>query len=99
MVPSHRKPTSPQMKSEQLWQKVGLVSVTLLRQCPGAELRYRGRASGDCWDLFFGAKGLGARLSAASIPAGVLRPPESAMAFTHTQTHKAGLWRMFPRRG
>lgn len=91
------------MKSEQLWQKVGLVSVTLLRQCPGAELRYRGRASGDCWALFFGARGLGALQSAASIPAGVLRP-ESAMSSTHTQrqrteAHKAGLWRMFPRRG
>lgn len=89
------------MKSEQLWQKVGLVSVTLLRQCPGAELR--DRASGDCWALFFGARGLGARQSAASIPAGVLRP-ESAMSFTHTQrqrteAHKAGLWRMFPRWG
>ena len=29
--PSHRMPASPQMKSEQRWQKVGLVSVTFLK--------------------------------------------------------------------
>lgn len=28
---SHRMPASPQMKSEQRWQKVGLVSVTFLK--------------------------------------------------------------------
>lgn len=33
---SHRKPASPQMKSEQRWQKVGLVSVTLRKLWPGA---------------------------------------------------------------
>lgn len=32
VLPSHRKPTRPQMKSLQLWQKVGLVRVTFLRQ-------------------------------------------------------------------
>lgn len=36
LSPSHRKPASPQMKSEQRWQKVGLVSVTLRKLWPGA---------------------------------------------------------------
>lgn len=35
VLPSHWKPSRPQMKSEQLWQKVGLVRVTLFRQWPG----------------------------------------------------------------
>lgn len=35
LSPSHRKPASPQMKSEHRWQKVGLVSVTLRKLWPG----------------------------------------------------------------
>lgn len=34
--PSHRKPASPQMKSEQRWQKVGLVSITFRKVWPSA---------------------------------------------------------------
>lgn len=34
--PSHRKPASPQMKSEQRWQKVGLVSITFRKLWPSA---------------------------------------------------------------
>lgn len=70
---------SPQMKSLQLWQKVGLVRVTFLKQCPGAELWYLGRSPGDCCALFFTASGLAVRLSAASASAGLGRP-ESAMS-------------------
>lgn len=33
---SQRKPASPQMKSEQRWQKVGLVSVTFRKLWPSA---------------------------------------------------------------
>lgn len=89
-LPSHRKPTSPQMKSLQLWQKVGLVRVTFLRQCPCAELWYLGRKPGDCCALFFTVRGLDVRPSAASGSAGLARP-ESAMSYyttTHTHTHR-----------
>ncbi|TNN30093.1 hypothetical protein EYF80_059757 [Liparis tanakae] len=55
------------MKSLQLWQKVGLVRVTLRRQWPGAEPWYRGRRPpGDCCARFFPARGLAVRQSAAS---------------------------------
>lgn len=40
-LPSHRKPTSPQMKSLQAWQKVGLVRVTFFRLCPSSWLLAR----------------------------------------------------------
>ena len=89
VLPSHKKPTSPQMKSLQLWQKVGLVRVTFLRQCPCAELWYLGRRPGDCCALFFTVRGLDVRPSAASGSAGLPRP-ESAMSSyptTHTRTH------------
>lgn len=70
---------SPQMKSLQPWQKVGLVSVTLLKLCPGAELWYLGRGPGDCCAFFFPTSGLAVRLSAASGSGGLGRP-ESAMS-------------------
>ncbi|KAG8004367.1 hypothetical protein GBF38_009335 [Nibea albiflora] len=78
------------MKSLQLWQKVGLVRVTLFMQWPGAELWYLGRTPGDCCALFFTASGLAVRPSAASGSAGLTRP-ESAMSSnptTHKQTHR-----------
>lgn len=76
---------SPQMKSLQLWQKVGLVRVTFLRQWPGAELWYLGRRPGDCCALFFPVRGLAVRLSAASGSAGLARP-ESAMSYTNSDS-------------
>lgn len=88
VLPSHRKPMSPQMKSLQLWQKVGLVRVTFLRQWPGAELWYLGRRPGDCCALFFTVRGLDVRQSTAAESAGLARP-ESAMSYypnTHTPT-------------
>lgn len=77
---------SPQMKSLQLWQKVGLVRVTFLRQCPGAAPWYLGRRPGDCCVLFFTASGLAVRLSAAAGSAGLARP-ESAMS-SFPSSHK-----------
>lgn len=65
---------SPQTKSLQLWQKVGLVSVTFLKQWPGPELGYLGRSAGDCCTLFLAVSGLDVRLSAASGSAGLGRP-------------------------
>lgn len=86
-LPSHRKPTSPQMKSLQLWQKVGLVRVTFLRQCPCAELWYLGRKPGDCCALFFTVRGLDVRPSAASGSAGLARPESAMSYYTTTHTH------------
>lgn len=73
---------SPQMKSLQLWQKVGLVRVTFLKQWPGAGLWYLGRSPGDCCALFFTVWGLAVRLLEASGSAGLFRL-ESAMS-SHT---------------
>lgn len=84
--PSHRKPTSPQMKSLQLWQKVGLVRVTFFMQWPGAELWYLCREPGDCCGLFFNVRGLPVLQSATSESAGVVRP-QSAMSSSPT-SHK-----------
>lgn len=90
---------SPQMKSLQLWQKVGLVRVTFLRQWPGAELWYLGRRLGDCCALLFTVRGLADRQSAASASAGLARP-ESAMSSyptTHTLTDRRAATRAMNR--
>lgn len=78
----------PHMKSLQLWQKVGLVRVTLLKQWPGAELWYLGRSPGDCCARFFTVRGLAVRLSPASGSAGLARP-QSAMS-SHTKSPTGG---------
>lgn len=77
-LPSHKKPTSPQMKSLQLWQKVGLVRVTFFRQWPGVKLWSLGWRPGHGCAFFFRVRGLAVRQSAVSGSAGVLR--QSAIA-------------------
>lgn len=47
-LPSHIYPTSPQMKSLQWWQKVGLVRVTLRKECPWLQTGCLEREPGDC---------------------------------------------------
>lgn len=78
------------MKSLQLWQKVGLVRVTFLKQCPGAELWYLGRSPGDCCALFFPVSGLDVRLSAASGSAGRGRPESAISNPTRSLTTRGG---------
>lgn len=63
-----------------------MVRVTFFRQCPGAALWYLGRRPGDCCALFFTARGLAVRQSAASGSAGLARP-ESAMS-SSPSSHK-----------
>lgn len=77
---------SPQMKSLQPWQKVGLVRVTFLRQWPGAELWYLGRRPGDCCALFLPVRGLAVRLSAASGSACLARPESAMSSYLHTNS-------------
>lgn len=79
----------PQMKSLQLWQKVGLVRVTFLKQWPGAALWYLDRSPGGCCALFFPVSGLAVRLSAepGSVGLGWL---ESAMSSSYIKLPARG---------
>lgn len=56
-------PIRPHMKSLQLWQNVGLVRVTFLKQCPGALTWYLERDPGDCCAFFLPDRGLALGLS------------------------------------
>lgn len=94
LSPSHRKPARPQMKSEQRWQKVGLVSVTLRKLWPGAAgpiaLPVRSGADPGRARPEMPSTGLPAGLPRRGEPLpGQVRAPDSAAASIYNPTTTA----------